>query len=295
MIIDSHCHLQFKSFDENRDEVIARCIEKGMIMNTIGTQMDTSKKAVALAEQYTEVYATVGLHPIQSKKVAVTEEETMFVAKGEDFDTAYYEELINSSNKVIALGETGLDAFHVPGDVPIEQVFDDQWALFTKHVELANKYDLPVVIHTRDGKKQEDGSTVSAHAELIKRLLSLDVRPSAGAVVHCFTGNWQDAQKYLDLGFYLGFTGVVTFPPKKLDPEPQIALQEVIEKIPLNRILVETDAPFLAPQAYRGIQSEPWMTEEVITYIAEVRGLAYDELREITVQNTRALFSTINV
>lgn len=293
MLIDSHCHLQFKSFDQNRDEVIARCIEKGMVMNTIGTQMATSKKAVALANKYEPIYATVGLHPIQSKQVSVEEEEVMFVAKGEDFDTEYYEELVVSSDKVIAIGETGLDAFHVPDDIAIEKVFDDQWELFQKHVALANKYNLPIVIHTRDGKEQEDGSRVSAHKELIKRLSSLDVRPLAGAVVHCFTGNWQEAEAYLEMGFYLGFTGVVTFPPKKTDPEPQIALQEVIEKVPLDRVLVETDAPFLAPQAYRGKQSEPWMTEEVVKYISNMRGVEYDLFRKITVENTKKIFTKI--
>ncbi len=280
MIIDSHCHIQFKAFDKNRDEVIARCIEKDVIMNTIGTQMTTSQRAVELAEQYDKVYATVGLHPIQHKKVKVEEEDTMFVARGEDFDTSFYSGLIERSEKVIAVGETGLDAYHVPKDVDINAVFDDQWDVFLKHVELAEKYDIPVVIHVRD-----------AHEEMIKRLQAMPKVPRA--VVHCFTGNWQEAQAYLDLGFYLGFTGVVTFPPKKTDPTSQIALNEVVENIPLDRILVETDAPFLAPQAYRGKQSEPWMTEEVIRHIADVRSLSFEELRDHTVQNTGSLFAKI--
>lgn len=284
MIIDSHCHLQFKSFDDHRAEVIERCIQKNIIMNTIGTQMDTSKKAVDLANQYDQIYATVGLHPIQSKKVTVEEEETMFVAKGEDFDTAYYKDLILSCNKVIAVGETGLDAYHVPKNIPLEQVFNDQWDLFMKHVELADMFNLPIVIHVRD-----------AHKEMIRRLQKLNRPTLFKAVVHCFTGSWEDAQAYLDLGFYLGFTGVVTFPPKKTDPAPQLALQEVVEKVPIDRILVETDAPFLAPQAYRGEQSEPWMTEEVIKYIADVRNLSYDEFREQTFQNTCSLFTKLNI
>ena len=278
MIIDSHCHLQFKAFDDNRDEVIARSIEKGVIMNTIGTQMSTSKKAVALAEQYDEVYATVGLHPIQNKKVKVEEESTMFVARGEEFDTEYYRQLIKGSEKVIAVGETGLDAFHVPKDVDLNAIFDDQWAVFLKHVALAEEFSIPVVIHVRD-----------AHDEMIERLREMDKAPRA--VVHCYTGNWEQAQAYLDLGFYLGFTGVVTFPPKKTNPAPQIALNEVVENVPLDRILVETDAPFLAPQAYRGKQSEPWMTDEVIKHIAEVRGVPYEEMRKHTVQNTTQLFT----
>lgn len=282
MFIDSHCHLQFKSYDEDRDAVIARCLEKGMLMNTIGTQTDTSKKAVMLADQYDQIFATVGLHPIQSKKVGVTEEYTSFVARGEDFDTAYYRELILSSNKVIAVGETGLDAYHVPKDMPIEQVFDDQWALFLKHVELATEFDLPLVLHVRD-----------AHTEMIKRLRTVKTEGWNG-VVHCFTGNSEEAKAYLDLGFYLGFTGVITFPPKKSDPTAQLALLEVVDTIPLDRILVETDAPFLAPNPHRGKRSEPWMTEEVINCIAERRGLSYQEMETTTVNNTKRLFTRIS-
>lgn len=281
MMFDSHCHLQFSRYDDDRDAVIQRCLDRGVVMNTIGTQLDTSTKAVALAEQYDQIVATVGLHPIQSKKVAVTEEETTFVARGEDFDSAAYRSLIESSEKVVAVGETGLDAFHVPKDRPIEEVFDDQWSLFLEHLRLAKEFSLPLVIHVRD-----------AHGEMIRRLqaLSDDDRATCRAVVHCFTGNWQEAQAYLDLGFYLGFTGVVTFPPKKTDPTPQEELLEVVDKVPLDRLLVETDAPFLAPQAYRGERCEPWMVEEVAGFIAQRRGLLKEELVDISFQNGVGLF-----
>jgi TatD DNase family protein len=311
MFIDSHCHIQFKSFADDYKDVVARSIEKGCIMNTIGTQMATSKRAVELAEQYDEIYATVGLHPIQSKKVSVEEEQYVsFVARGEDFDTAYYRELIQSSKKVIAVGETGLDAYHVPKDELLADVFEHQWALFLKHYELAEEFDLPLVLHVRD-----------AHEEMIRRLEQIPplvgearwglqqesadsikerpplTPPTRGrtfrGVVHCFTGNWQQAQAYLDLGFYLGFTGVITFPPKKTDPAPQEALLEVVDTIPIDRILVETDAPFLAPQAYRGQRCEPWMTEEVIKFIAERRGIDVGVFREQTVENTKNLFTRI--
>lgn len=282
MFIDSHCHLQFKSYDDDRDAVIARCREKGMLMNTIGTQIDTSKAAIALAENYTEIYATIGLHPIQSKKVGVTEEYTSFVARGEDFDTEKYQSLIDSSEKVIAVGETGLDAYHVPKDQSLEQVMQDQWDLFLKHHELAKKNNLPLVLHIRD-----------AHPEMIARMKQMQF--DHPAVVHCFTGNWEEAQEYLNLGCYLGFTGVITFPPKKNTPEVQERLLEVVDNIPLDRVLVETDAPFLAPQAYRGGRSEPWMTEEVITCIAKRRDMTYEDVRDITVENTKRLFINITI
>jgi TatD DNase family protein len=308
MFIDTHCHLQFKSYEDDRNAVIARCIEKNMIMNTIGTQMDTSARAVTLAEQYDAIYATVGLHPIQSKKVGVTEEYTSFIARGEDFDTEYYRSLIKSSDKVIAVGETGLDAYHVPKDMPIDQVFEDQWNLFLKHYELAQEFNLPLVLHVRD-----------AHDEMIRRLQTLPLRGGVGGgsvssiseheqyqplpasphrggplgVVHCFTGNWKQAQAYLDLGFYLGFTGVITYPPKKTDPTAQEQLLEVVDAIPLDRILVETDAPFLAPNPHRGQRSEPWMTEEVIRFIAERRGVTFDDMCAKTVENSKRIFTGI--
>lgn len=280
MIIDSHCHLQFKSYDDDRKVVLGRCLEKGLVMNVIGTQQSTSQKAVDLAESRDDVYATVGLHPIQTEKITVEEETTMFVARGEDFDMDFYDTLVSSSDKVIAIGETGLDAYHVPKDQELSVVMEKQWGLFLKHMELAQKYDLPLVIHVRD-----------AHEELIKRLK--DKKINVKAVVHCFTGDWRQAQEYLNMGFYLGFTGVITFPIKKTNPTEQEKLLEVVDKISLDRILVETDAPYLAPQAYRGKKCEPWMVEEVVKFIAQRRNIPEDEVKKITVQNAKALFTRI--
>lgn len=280
MLIDTHCHVQFKAYQDDRKVVLGRCKEKSVVMNAIGTQQSTSQKAVELAESRDDVYATIGLHPIQTEKITVEEETTMFVARGEDFDMEFYDALVRSSDKVIAIGETGLDAYHVPKDQELSAVMDKQWGLFLKHVELAQRYDLPLVIHVRD-----------AHEELIKRLQEQKV--SIRAVVHCFTGNWEQAQAYLDMGFYLGFTGVVTYPIKKTNPTVQEQLLEVVDKIPLDRILVETDAPYLAPQAYRGQRSEPWMVEEVVKLFATRRGVSEQEMREVTVRNAKALFTRI--
>lgn len=282
MLIDSHCHIQFKAFEEDLDEVLVRCEEKGVIMNVVGTQQTTSRLAVEFAEKYDNMYATIGLHPIQEYVVKVKEEDTSFTSRGEQFDMAYYERLA-AHPKVIAVGETGLDKYHIPKDKTQEEIFATQKAVFLDHVRLANKYDLPLVMHVRD-----------AHTEMIDMLVDLRSKEyEIGGVVHCFTGDWDQAKAYLDMGLYLGFTGVVTFPPKKTDPEPQEKLLEVLKNIPLDRILVETDAPYLAPQAHRGKRSEPWMTEEVIAFIAQYRGLAVDEFRRQTVENTKTLFSKI--
>lgn len=305
-MFDTHCHLQFKAFRNDLTQVISRCAEKNMIMNVVGTQKDTSQKAVELAEEHENIYATIGLHPIQEYKTKVKEEETEFISRGEEFDGEFYEELVKSE-KVIAIGETGLDKFHVPKDKSLADVMQTQKNFFVQHYNFAKKHDLPLVIHVRE-----------AHDEMIDLLQSVIARSDEGAtsqslrqrdfdvafqaprndskingVMHCFGSNWDNAQKYLDMGLYLGFTGVITFPPKKTDPKLQEDLLEVIKKMPLDKILVETDAPFLAPQKYRGKRCEPWMVEEVVKKIAQVRNLSVEEVKEITMENSLHLFKRI--
>ena len=122
MLIDTHCHIQFKAYNDDREKIIAICAEKNVTLNVVGTQKDTSKAAVELAEKYDHIYASVGLHPIQKYVIPVKEEDTEFTARGEEFDVDYYDELIASSKKVIAVGETGLDRFHIPKDISGEEI-----------------------------------------------------------------------------------------------------------------------------------------------------------------------------
>ena len=247
MPVDTHCHLQFNGYDKNREEVIERCNQKQMILNIVGTQKDTSKKAVELAEKYDNYYATIGTHPIHLFASHVDEEESSFVSREESFDEEYYTELAKSK-KVIGVGETGLDLFHLPEGKSIKEVLEKQKEVFLAHINFAAKHNLPLVIHCRN-----------AHKEMLEVLQATSYKLQAnGGVMHCFAGDWEQAKQYLDMGLYLGFTGVVTFPPKKTDPKPQNDLLEVLEKVPLDRILVETDAPYLSPQKYRGtFPSEP--------------------------------------
>ena len=310
MLIDSHCHIQFNSYKDDYDEVIKRCAQKNLIMNTVGTQKETSQKAVEFAEKYDDIYATIGLHPIHLFPTHVDEEESSFVSREEDFDEEYYGELAKSE-KVIAVGECGIDLFHLPKDKSTEEVLGKQKEIFIKQINFAVKNDLPLVIHVRDGNAEVQ---MSAYEEVAKILEVLPLKrgsqrgcspgepippfipPFQGGirgVVHCYSSNWQNAQKFLDLGLYLGFTGIVTFPAKKTNPKPQEELLEVIEKCPLDKILIETDSPYLAPQAYRGERSEPWMVEEVAKKIAEVKGLTEKEVRDITVENAKKLFTKI--
>lgn len=281
MMIDTHCHIQFGAFDQDREDVLERCIKKGMILNVVGTQKDTSARAVALAERYDWIYASIGLHPIQEYKTKVVEEDTAFTSRGESFDEADYD-LLAASPKVIAVGETGLDRYHVPKDTATEDVMRTQKDIFFAHCRFARKHDLPLVIHVRD-----------AHEDMIALLRSMD-RPPQG-VIHCYSGNWAFAEAYLDLGLYLGFTGTITFPPKKTDPAPQEALREVLARMPEDRMLVETDSPFLAPQAYRGKRAEPWMVEDVLKKIADIRDVDLARAKKRITQNSLDLFQKITI
>jgi TatD DNase family protein len=280
MLFDSHSHIQFKAYKEDRENVIKRTIEKDVFINVVGTQKNTSENAVKLANEYEGVYATVGLHPTHIFSVDVVEEDTYFKSRGEDFDVEFYKNLAKHP-KVIGIGETGMDGFHIPKNLDKKEIFKKQEEVLRAHYKIATELNLPLVIHVRD-----------AHNELIKILKTF--AKSIKGVVHCYTSNWQNAKQYLDLGLYLGFTGIVTFPSKKTNPQEQLDLIEVIKNCPFDRILVETDAPFLAPQTYRGKRCEPWMVEEVVKFIANKRGVDEEEMRKQLFDNTKKLFTKLD-
>lgn len=274
--MDTHCHLQFNAYNKDREEVIKRCAEKKTVCNVVGTQKDTSRLAVELAEKYDFLYATIGLHPIHLFSAEVDEEETSFKSREESFDESYYDELVKSK-KVIAVGECGLELFHLPKNLNSEEVLKKQKEVFVQQYNFAKKHNLPLVIHVRD-----------AHEQMLELLKTLDKK--INGVMHCYTANWKYAEQYLDFGLHLGFTGVITFPPRKTNPKADIDLREVVEKCPLDKILIETDAPSLAPQAFRGQRCEPWMVEEVAKKIAEIKGKSVDEIVRITNENAQKLF-----
>lgn len=278
-MIDTHCHIQFNAYKDDHEVVIKRCQEKHVILNVVGSQRDTSRRAVEYAEKYPDMYATVGLHPVHLFKSHVDEQEVNFETRGEEFDYEYYKNLAQNK-KVLAIGECGLDLFHLPKGFSKEEVLEKQKITFTAQYKLAQELNLPMVIHVRE-----------AHEEMVELLSSLSA--STRGVVHCYTGNWQYAQKYLALGLNLGFTGVITFPPKKTDPQTQLDLLEVVRNIPADRMLIETDSPYLAPQTYRGQRCEPWMVEEVAKKIAEVKGMTTEDVITVTTNNAKVLFNKI--
>jgi len=220
MIIDTHCHIQFRGYDNDRAEVIKRCREKNTIMNAVGTQFDTSRAAVELAEANPDIYATIGLHPIHLFSTHVDEEESSFESREEKFDYDTYLKL-GQSKKVIGVGECGLELFHIPPEADRGVILTRQKETFLLQVKLAKELNVPLVIHIRE-----------AYDEMLELLNGLNKQ--INGVVHCYSGNWRQAQGFLDLGLYLGFTGVVTFPAKKTNPQPTIDLLEVVKNFSGN-------------------------------------------------------------
>jgi TatD DNase family protein len=254
MLIDSHAHIQGKEYAGEAAAVIERArlagVETIIAVGGAG-DMSSNTQAVALAREFTNVYATVGMHPHDAKDVGA---EDLAGLRG-----------LAAQPKVIAIGETGLDYYynHSPHDV--------QRRVFTQFIHMARETKLPIVVHERDAAK--------VAAQLLKSEGAGELR----GVVHCFTGNYEAACAYLDLGFYLSFTGIITF--KNARP-----LREVVRQVPLERMFVETDSPYLTPVPYRGRRNEPAYVRFVAETVAQVKGNALEEVAEVTSANVRGLF-----
>ncbi len=241
----------------------------------VGSQFETSKRAVEIAEKYQKgVYATVGLHPIHLNsgeddslmKIKIDKEETEFNFKEKDFDYQKYKELAQSK-KVKAIGETGFDFYYKPKTKKkLEQFKNKQKEVFLKQLELAKELDLPVIFHCR-----------FAHQDLINELRIKDCELKG--VIHCFSGNWEEAKKYLEMGLYLGFNGLMF----------KLILNEIIEKTPLDRILIETDCPYLTPPPMEG-RNEPLHLKYIAEKIAKIKNLSFEKIAETTTENAKKLF-----
>jgi len=249
MLIDTHAHLNFNTYKNDAPEVIRRSLDNNVWTINVGSQYSTSKRAVELAEKHKEgIYATVGLHPIYAE---------------EKFNYEKFKALAESP-KVVAIGEIGLD--YKSEYVLFKQ---KQKEVFLKQLDLAQELNLPVIFHCR-----------MAHDDMIEILANYSLTNySLTGVVHCFTGTWEQAKKYLNMGFYLGFNGIIF----KLD------LDEIIKKTPLDRILIETDCPYLIPPQETG-RNEPIYVKYVAEKIAKIKKLSYKEIAQISTENAKKLF-----
>lgn len=251
MLFDTHAHLNDEKFAGEQDEVIRRARENGVsrIMN-IGYNRYTIPTTLELAEKYDFIYAAVGWHPHDAKDMT-------------DEDLAWIEELTKHP-KVVALGEMGLDYYwdNSPRDVQAD--------VFRRQIALARKVKLPIVIHDRE-----------AHQDIVE-ILREEKADEVGGIMHCFSGSWELAKQCLDLNFYISLGGPVTFKNAK---KPK----EVAEKVPLDRLLIETDSPYLTPEPYRGKRNESAYVHYVAEKIAELRNMDLEELAEVTTNNARTL------
>ena len=254
MLIDSHAHIQGKEYAGEVEAVIERArtagVEKIIAVGGAG-EMSSNTDAVALANSFPDIYATVGMHPHDAKDVSAEELKKL--------------QELSRNPKVVAVGETGLDYYydHSPREV--------QRRVFAEFIHMARETELPIVVHERD----------AAHDAF--EILRAEGAGKLRGVIHCFTGNYEAARNYLDLGFYISFTGIITF--KNAD-----ALREVVRKVPLEKILVETDSPYLTPVPYRGRRNEPAYVRYVAETVAKVKGKSLEEVVSVTTENVRALF-----
>ena len=249
MLFDSHAHLDDAKFDLDLEEVVEKitssCVK---YVVDVGSNLESSKKAVALAEKYPFLYAAVGVHPCDAEETESVISEIEALAK---------------RSKVVAIGESGLDYYW--DDCPREV----QKASFIKHIELANKLDLPLIVHNRD-----------AHGDTLSILK--EHRPE-NAIIHCFSGSPEMAKELTKMGYYISFAGAVTFKNAR-------SLPDAVKVVPIDRLLVETDSPYLTPEPFRGKRNDPTLVSYTARKIADILEISYEELAKITYENANRIF-----
>lgn len=266
-IIDSHAHVHDPKFDDDRDAVIQRALDDEMShIITIGTNGKTSQQAIDLAEKYDCVYATIGLHPLHLFEASDCDPEEQFV---EGFDHAKYLDLAKHE-KVVAIGEVGLDYHHFDNGDDIDAIKKKQGEVFKKFIDICNEVDKPIVVHCWDG--YDDLLQVLSEHPVNKR-----------GVIHSYIGSWKNAQKFIALGYKIGLNGIVTYGE---------SYEKLMHNIDLKDVLIETDCPYLPPRPLpREDRCEPRDARLVVQKIADVKNMSIDDVITRTTENTKQLFS----
>lgn len=282
--IDIHSHTNFKAFEEDRDAVIMCALDAGVAVINVGTQIDTSRFAVEMANKYDGVYAIIGLHPIHTgasyhDTKELGEEGKAFTSRGEVFDYEAYKKLIVDP-KVVAIGECGLDYYRCTPETIAKQK-----EAFIEQINLANEFNKPLMLHIRNNPQphpnpllEGEGKMLNAYSDALEILKE---HAKVKGDVHFFAGTLEDAKGFVDFGFTLSFTGVVTFTHD---------YDEVVRQTPLDMIMSETDSPYITPIPYRGKRNEPVYVIEVVKKIAEIKGLSVEEVATQLVANAKRVF-----
>ncbi|MFH1620857.1 MAG: TatD family hydrolase [Patescibacteria group bacterium] len=273
-LIDTHSHLQFKDYDADRDQVILRMRQKKVWTISVGTTIPNCEDAVRLAEKEDGVWAAIGYHPVHVSSKQTYEGE----GSNKTYSLKKMRELCESK-KVVAIGETGLDYHRLDENDDLDKIKSRQKEIFLDHLGLARDFDLPVIIHCRD-----------AMNDLLK-IIEKEIKNGFNmrGVMHCYAGPWEEAERILNLGLLISFTGPVTFKPKK-NSDPETHVHRVIERTPLEKLMIETDAPFLAPEPYRGKRNEPVYVEETAKKIAELKKIDIPEVARKTTETAIKFF-----
>ena len=255
LIIDSHCHLQYPELSDDLDQVIANASKNHVgIMLAVSVKPECAPQILKMTQQYDAIYGTVGVHPHE-------------VCNYQNIENTLLE--YAGHNKIVGIGETGLDLYYE------NSAYTDQLKSFETHINVARQYTLPVIIHTR-----------SADAQTADILTSEMKNAEFKGVIHCFTGSKELAWKALDLGLYISVSGILTF-------KNALELQDIVKHLPIDRILVETDSPYLAPIPFRGKRNEPAFTLHVLEKLADLHNLTLEEAAKITTDNCLRLFSEV--
>ncbi len=250
MLFDSHAHLDDHKFDADRDEIIAALKKSGIsyVVN-IGADIESSENSVNLADKYDFVYAAVGVHPYDAEMA----------------DDALINKLkeMAKNKKVVAIGESGLDYHYEEADKEVQK------NAFIKHIALANQLDLPVIVHNRD-----------AHKDMMDILA--EHKPK-NAIIHCYSGSAEMAKELVKMGYYISFSGTVTF-------KNATKVQQAAEVVPLDRLLIETDCPYLCPEPERGRRNDPTKIRFTAEKLAEIKGVTFEEMAKITMENAKRIY-----
>ena len=281
MLIDTHAHVNFAAFKDDADETIRRSLDNEIWMILVGSEFKTSNRALNYANKYERgVYAAIGLHPIHLQESLVDNDdengEYNFRAQAEEFDYGSYEKLAKFE-KVVAIGETGLDYYHLDPTKDLGALKRKQQEVFAAQLLLARNLDLPVIIHCR----QAHDDLLAILQDFKKEYGHLIPNNRPWGVVHCFSGDEDLAWKYFNLGLLVSFTGLITFSQN---------WDDLIRKVPLDKMMIETDSPYMTPEPYRGQRNEPLLVQYVAARNAEIKGIKLEKVAEVTTNTARNLF-----
>ncbi|MCK5415909.1 TatD family hydrolase [Candidatus Parcubacteria bacterium] len=275
MLIDTHTHINFKEFRNDGDQIIRNCLNKKIWMVIPGSDYKSSRMALEYANKYEKgVYAAVGLHPIHLYELK--NEKGVILSRDEEFNYDIYEKLAKFE-KAVAIGEIGLDYYHLPKDVDTTTAKNKQKDVLWQQLLLARRLDLPAIIHCR----QAHDDMIELIKEFKKKYRNLMPISKPWAVMHCFSGTESLAWQYFELGLIVSFTGLITFSQQ---------WDELIRKLPYDKFMIETDSPYMTPEPHRGERNVPEFVGLVANRIAEIKKLSFERIAEITTDNAKKLF-----